>query len=215
MNMMSDDPKCVKELWPFTEGLIRTTPMEGVQAFNDWPAGVVMLGDFEVSHRSVWESHNTRAFFRGVEQHGGIYTARWGDAALRSIAALLSIPRKQIYRFSDISYEMNIGTMAGAAPITTPNTPARQYSQQQLPELNVRQTADECPHQLFHICLFTWLLVSRRPYSDPAGLDGWAATSPHRSCFRVSLILLTKQLLTAMYGSLAIPSSEPRTGKNA
>lgn len=43
-------------------------------------------------------------FFESLDQDGGFFYERWGDAPVHSIAAGLMLPKDQIHFFNDIAY---------------------------------------------------------------------------------------------------------------
>lgn len=60
--------------------------------------------NFEVASLDLWRSQAYRDYFDYLDQAGGFFYERWGDAPVHSIAAALFIPRDQIHYFPDIGY---------------------------------------------------------------------------------------------------------------
>ncbi|KAF8918091.1 glycosyltransferase family 15 protein [Mucidula mucida] len=60
--------------------------------------------NFEIADLDFWRSEPYQAFFDYLENKGGFYYERWGDAPVHSIAAALFARRDQIHFFRDIGY---------------------------------------------------------------------------------------------------------------
>lgn len=63
--------------------------------------------NFEIADMEFWRGPAYTAFFEYLDQQGGFYYERWGDAPVHSIAAALFASRDQIQFFDDIGYEHN------------------------------------------------------------------------------------------------------------
>jgi hypothetical protein len=57
--------------------------------FNSLPEGLIVYNNFEVSHVSIWKTRLYQSFIQAVDENGGIYTHRWGDAPLHTIGTPL------------------------------------------------------------------------------------------------------------------------------
>ena len=68
------------------------------------PSSQVFYNNFEISHASVWTSSKFTAWFQAVQAARGIYTTRWGDAPIRTLAVSMFVDPKRVHRFSDIGY---------------------------------------------------------------------------------------------------------------
>ncbi|KAF9069601.1 glycosyltransferase family 15 protein [Rhodocollybia butyracea] len=60
--------------------------------------------NFEIADMDFWRTEAYTAYFNYLEQKGGFYYERWGDAPVHSIAAALFARRDQIHFFRDIGY---------------------------------------------------------------------------------------------------------------
>ncbi|KIJ62421.1 glycosyltransferase family 15 protein [Hydnomerulius pinastri MD-312] len=61
--------------------------------------------NFEIADMDFWRSEVYVSFFEFLDQKGGFYYERWGDAPVHSIAAALFLPRSSIHFFDEIGYE--------------------------------------------------------------------------------------------------------------
>ncbi|CAG8522386.1 9972_t:CDS:2, partial [Scutellospora calospora] len=61
-------------------------------------------GNFEIGDLNFYRSEQYLQFFDFLDQAGGFYYERWGDAPIHSIALLLFLERSQIHFFNDIGY---------------------------------------------------------------------------------------------------------------
>jgi len=91
-------------LWPVTKEFIGLNPQyidssSNMQFIsNDGGESIswrIIYNNFEISHRSVWESEAYSAYFDYLDRKGGFYTERWGDAPIHSIAISLFMPKEQ------------------------------------------------------------------------------------------------------------------------
>lgn len=60
--------------------------------------------NFEVGNLNWLRSKAYLDFFERLDQDGGFFYERWGDAPVHSIAAALTLPKDQIHFFDDIGY---------------------------------------------------------------------------------------------------------------
>ncbi|KAJ1440605.1 nucleotide-diphospho-sugar transferase, partial [Ochromonadaceae sp. CCMP2298] len=105
-NMVEDDPVCVQNLWESSERFYNDTGQAQAQAHNEslfmrWPRGVVFYNNLEISHLSVWKDPLWLEYMQHVDELGGIYTLRWGDAPLHTIGVTMLLNKRQIHSFSD------------------------------------------------------------------------------------------------------------------
>jgi alpha 1,2-mannosyltransferase len=54
-----------------------------------------------------WRGEAYQAYFNYLDEKGGFYYERWGDAPVHSIAAALFTAKHQIHFFDEIGYEHN------------------------------------------------------------------------------------------------------------
>ncbi|KAF8654070.1 hypothetical protein AX16_003603 [Volvariella volvacea WC 439] len=60
--------------------------------------------NFEIGDLELWRGEAYSKFFDFLDQKGGFYYERWGDAPVHSIGAALFARRDQIHFFNDIGY---------------------------------------------------------------------------------------------------------------
>ncbi|KAK7014851.1 glycosyltransferase family 15 protein [Favolaschia claudopus] len=60
--------------------------------------------NFEIADLDLWRSEAYGKFFNFLDEKGGFYYERWGDAPLHSIGASLFARKDQIHFFNDIGY---------------------------------------------------------------------------------------------------------------
>lgn len=61
--------------------------------------------NFEIADMDFWRGEAYTKFFNYLENTGGFYYERWGDAPIHSIAAALFTRKDQIHFFKDIGYK--------------------------------------------------------------------------------------------------------------
>lgn len=60
--------------------------------------------NFEIGNLNFWRGQAYTDFFNRLDQDGGFFYERWGDAPVHSIAAALLLPKDEIHFFNDIGY---------------------------------------------------------------------------------------------------------------
>ncbi len=101
--ILHDNVNCVVGLWDAAETWAANHGVDPT-FLDNWGSGVTFYNNFEISHRSIWRDPTVRAFLRHVDELGGIYYVRWGDAPIRSLAVALTVPETQLHFFSDVGY---------------------------------------------------------------------------------------------------------------
>lgn len=61
--------------------------------------------NFEIADLNFWRGEAYSKYFTFLDEKGGFYYERWGDAPVHSIAAALFLPKDQIHFFSDVGYK--------------------------------------------------------------------------------------------------------------
>jgi hypothetical protein len=70
--------------------------------------------NFEIGDLDLWRSEAYMKFFNYLDEQGGFYYERWGDAPVHSIGAALFANRSQLHFFSDIGYRHEPFQVSGA-----------------------------------------------------------------------------------------------------
>ena len=58
--------------------------------------------NFEIANLNFWRGEAYRKYFDYLDQTGGFFYERWGDAPIHSIAAALFLPKDKIHYFDDV-----------------------------------------------------------------------------------------------------------------
>uniref|UniRef100_A0A7S2NXI6 DUF4185 domain-containing protein n=1 Tax=Zooxanthella nutricula TaxID=1333877 RepID=A0A7S2NXI6_9DINO len=104
VSTVRDDDACIVDLWDTAKEYAQRLRLSSENFFGEWPRGAVYYNNFEVSHSSVFTSPQYRAYFDHIDQNGGIYMRRWGDAPIKSIAVSMFVSADRIHRFGDLGY---------------------------------------------------------------------------------------------------------------
>ncbi|CAG8478675.1 1432_t:CDS:2 [Diversispora eburnea] len=67
--------------------------------------GCHFWSNFEIGNLNFWRSERYLKFFNYLDQAGGFFYERWGDAPVHSIALALFLEKSQIHFFNDIGYK--------------------------------------------------------------------------------------------------------------
>ncbi|KAK6535543.1 hypothetical protein TWF694_001997 [Orbilia ellipsospora] len=66
--------------------------------------GCHFWSNFEIGSLSIWRDPNYVEYFQHLDQAGGFFYERWGDAPVHSIAAALFLGTHEIHHFADMGY---------------------------------------------------------------------------------------------------------------
>jgi len=93
--VQQDDPAVIKGLWSFTER-ISTIFRQSVivKPINEIPEGRMYYTNFELGNIEWFKKSAYNSFFKFIENQGGIYTKRWGDAPIKYIGVNLFLEDK-------------------------------------------------------------------------------------------------------------------------
>lgn len=76
-----------------------------VSTLTGWYSKMILFNNFEISNGSWWRSEPlVDAWLRLVDENGGIYRYRWGDAPVRTLAVTQFLEKNQVVKFRDIGY---------------------------------------------------------------------------------------------------------------
>jgi len=60
--------------------------------------------NFEIADLDFWRSEPYMRFFEHLDNAGGFYYERWGDAPVHSIGAALLVPKEKLHFFREVGY---------------------------------------------------------------------------------------------------------------
>ncbi|KAG0754267.1 hypothetical protein G6F57_013608 [Rhizopus arrhizus] len=112
MNFRRDYPE-VSSGWPSKEdSLVKFITDSNEQDYN----GCHFWTNFEIASLDLWRSNDYLKLFNYLDQAGGFFYERWGDAPVHSIAASLMLTKDEIHYFNDIGYRHTAYTHCPAEP---------------------------------------------------------------------------------------------------
>ncbi|KAK7056681.1 hypothetical protein VNI00_002398 [Paramarasmius palmivorus] len=68
--------------------------LSGLGGNDDWTR-MCMYNNFEISHRSIWESPLYTSFFEYLDHAGGFFYERWSDSPIHSFALAMALRKEQ------------------------------------------------------------------------------------------------------------------------
>lgn len=74
--------------------------------------------NFEIARTDIFTSETYQAYFRHLDERGGFYKERWGDAPVHSLAVGMLLSKEEIHYFRDIGYKH---TTLGHCPNNAPD----------------------------------------------------------------------------------------------
>jgi len=88
--------------WPIRKYLL--SHFSNRNAYGDSWSLCHFWSNFEIADLDFFRSNEYRKFFTYLDDLGGIYHERWGDAPIHSLAAALFLKPEQVHYFQDIGY---------------------------------------------------------------------------------------------------------------
>ncbi|KAF9066878.1 nucleotide-diphospho-sugar transferase [Rhodocollybia butyracea] len=89
-------------VWEGEEGIEKA--LRGEAGSEEWTK-MCMYNNFEISHRSLWESEIYTSFFQHLDQQGGFFYERWGDSPIHSFGVAMALRKDQVMQFHDLGYQ--------------------------------------------------------------------------------------------------------------
>ncbi len=99
-----DSPLCVYGLWESVKSYVLLKGIDPTH-FYEWPYPQQYYNNFEISSLSLWRSEEYKDYIEHLDLIGGIFTFRWGDAPVHSLAVTLFVKENQLHYFDDIIYQ--------------------------------------------------------------------------------------------------------------
>ncbi|KAI0036130.1 nucleotide-diphospho-sugar transferase, partial [Vararia minispora EC-137] len=78
--------------------------LSGRAGSEDWTR-MTFNNNWEISHRSLWESYLYTAFFQHLDDAGGFFYERWGDAPVHTLGVSFALRKDQVMYFNDTGYQ--------------------------------------------------------------------------------------------------------------
>ncbi|SAL97099.1 hypothetical protein [Absidia glauca] len=111
-------PETIQTLWAATRRFLTRFPHYGVfdpaQSLLPWVMqvnadsddynGCHFWSNFEIGSLAFFRSQPYLDFFNHLDQEGGFFYERWGDAPVHSIAAAILLKKDEVHFFNDIGY---------------------------------------------------------------------------------------------------------------
>jgi alpha 1,2-mannosyltransferase len=117
MNIL-DDARSFASLWRTTQSFIRQHPhLIHPDANLDWlldPANAneynncQFFSNFEIGSLTFFRSEANEAYFRFLDESGGFYYERFGDAPVHTLSVAMFAPKDKTWFFHDIGYQHDI-----------------------------------------------------------------------------------------------------------
>jgi len=106
-------PETIPTLWDAVRDFIAANPglisVDNAMSFISDDGGTTynrchFWSNFEIADLDLWRGEAYSKYFDYLDQKGGFYYERWGDAPVHSIGAALFAKKDQIHFFNDIGY---------------------------------------------------------------------------------------------------------------
>jgi hypothetical protein len=99
-----DIKTCTIGLWDTAKRYIQDKHIQ-TEFFQKWNDDKMFYNNFEVSSLDNWNSKQYREYIDVIDQTGGIYNFRWGDAPIKSIAVPMFVPENRTVLMKEIGYK--------------------------------------------------------------------------------------------------------------
>ena len=103
------NPRYIVGLWDLTKKYIEdnniqpTYLSEYLDSNGNWDHSLY-YSNFEISNLNFWRSDIYKKYYNTIDQNGGIYYHRWGDAIIHFLALAMLVDKNRVYCFKDIDY---------------------------------------------------------------------------------------------------------------
>jgi len=78
--------------------------LEGTAGNDEWTR-YTFYNNWEISHRSLWQSELYTSLFEHLDRAGGFFYERWSDAPIHSFGVAMSLRTEEVMQFTDMGYE--------------------------------------------------------------------------------------------------------------
>ncbi|KAK7206871.1 putative alpha-1,2-mannosyltransferase [Myxozyma melibiosi] len=114
---MPEYPKTIPTLWDATQRFAAKYPkyidknnaidfiVDGHRGLDGTYNMCHFWSNFEIGDLNFWRGEAYMKYFEWLDEEGGFYYERWGDAPVHSIAAALLLPKDRLHHFADIGYK--------------------------------------------------------------------------------------------------------------
>ncbi|KAI5808888.1 glycosyl transferase, partial [Peziza echinospora] len=114
-----DDARSFPSLWKNTQRYLRQNPEEiHPNANYNWILrplweerdynGCQFFSNFEIGDLRFFRSERYQKYFNFLDQKGGYFYERWGDAPMHTLAVALLLPPNETHWFEDIGYQHDV-----------------------------------------------------------------------------------------------------------
>lgn len=93
--IQTDNAKVIEGLWPFINDLYPNSIREGMMFYTN----------FELGNVNWFLTSPYMEFYNKIDECGGIYTKRWGDAPIKFLGINLFMPQKNIQPVTGFTYQ--------------------------------------------------------------------------------------------------------------
>jgi hypothetical protein len=147
--VVKDNPTCITHLWQMAHQLCEEAILSSphiatncTSLWSEWSEGVIVYTNFEISHKSVWDSPVFLSLL-SLAPTADTYeeSLYWSDASLHTIAVATYLTSKQIHKFDDIRYDLvaylppsSPASSSSSEPEALPSAPMSQYNAQFHPQ---------------------------------------------------------------------------------
>ncbi|KAL7318131.1 hypothetical protein PS15m_004392 [Mucor circinelloides] len=111
MDFKRDYPD-VASRWPSKKNSLEKFVTNDGNSYN----GCHFWTNFEIASLELWRSNDYLKLFSYLDQQGGFFYERWGDAPVHSIAASLMLNQEDFHFFNDIGYRHTAYTHCPTEP---------------------------------------------------------------------------------------------------
>jgi mannosyltransferase len=129
--LMSDDSipeDQIEQLVAFASDRHRLPTLQGEQVDDEEYNLLHFWSNFEIARVDLWDNPVYESYFQYLEESGGFYKERWGDAPVHSLAVGFLLNLNELHYFRDIGYQhTTIRHCPANHPNQEPYTPADSF----------------------------------------------------------------------------------------
>tara|TARA_Y100000296_G_C5156750_1_gene249520 strand:- start:580 stop:1404 length:825 start_codon:yes stop_codon:yes gene_type:complete len=100
-----DNPKVIEDLWNMSLVWYEKNSNICIRSPEDITEGLMYYTNFEIGNINWFKNSMYKDYYSFLDQSGGIFTKRWGDAPMRFLALSMLMSDEQKYPICNIPYQ--------------------------------------------------------------------------------------------------------------
>lgn len=100
-----DNPKVVENLWQSTKNWLKINKPKVYENIHNIPEGKMFYTNFEIGLVQWFKDSDYKQYYEWLDNSGGFYTKRWGDAPIKYLGVTLLMDPKHVKAVHGMTYQ--------------------------------------------------------------------------------------------------------------